>query len=115
MSAHETSEHYEATSFEGRLLLPDRVQAMASDLFDQLLATGGPEQKSIIFCARDQHADAVAIAMNNRYAAWCVENNRRPAEPYAFKCTAASHGADYIQGRTSPTRRVRPRCSSSST
>ncbi len=89
-------ERYEATQFEARLLLPDRVEAMAGDLFDRLLETGGPEQKTIVFCARDQHADAVAIALNNRYADWCAANGRKPAQPYAFKCTAASHGAEYL-------------------
>src|SRR5205809_972128 len=43
-----------------RLLLPDRVLAMCQDLFHYLLDTGGPEQKTIIFCARDRHADDVA-------------------------------------------------------
>jgi len=38
---------YDATDFEERLLLPDRVQAMCQDLFAQLLATGGPEQKTL--------------------------------------------------------------------
>jgi len=87
---------YAATSFEDRLLLPDRVDAMARDLFDYLLATGGPEQKTIIFCARDRHADAVANALNNLYAAHCAHLRRPRLEPYAFKCTAASGGADYI-------------------
>ncbi len=96
LTAAETRERYEAGSFESRLLLPDRVEAMTADLFGLLLATGGPEQKTIIFCARDQHADAVAIAMNNRYAAWRKANGKKPADPYAFKCTAASHGADYL-------------------
>ncbi len=88
--------HYAAQSFEDRLLLPDRVEAMTRDLFQHLLATGGPEQKTIIFCARDQHADAVAIAMNNLYAGWCRQQGRAPAEFYAFKCTAASGGGDYL-------------------
>lgn len=96
LSAAETRERYEAGTFESKLMLPDRVEAMAADLFELLLATGGPEQKTIVFCARDQHADAVAIAINNRYAAWCTANGRKPVDPYAFKCTAASHGADYL-------------------
>ena len=66
-------------SFEDRLVLPDRVSAMADDLFDHLLATGGPEQKTIVFCARDSHADDVAIALNNRYAAWCADNGKQAA------------------------------------
>ena len=52
---------------------------MCRDLFDYLLATGGPEQKTIIFCARDRHADDVAIAMNNLYAEWCKANGKQPA------------------------------------
>jgi len=94
--AAETRAAYVATSFEDRLLLPDRVNAMAQDLFDYLLATGGPEQKTIIFCARDRHADAVADALNNLYAGWCTRMHRPRLEPYAFKCTAASGGSDYI-------------------
>jgi type I restriction enzyme R subunit len=69
---------------------------MAQDLFDQLLATGGPEQKTIIFCARDRHADDVAAAMNNLYARWCAENGQPWREPYAFKCTASVGGAQYL-------------------
>lgn len=96
LTAAEARERYEAGSFEGRILLPDRVAAMVDDLFANLLATGGPEQKTIVFCARDAHADAVAIALNNRYAAWCAEQQRKPAQPYAFKCTAASEGGQYL-------------------
>ncbi len=95
-TAAEAREAYVATSFEDRLLLPDRVDAMARDFFDNLLATGGPEQKTIIFCARDAHADAVATALNNLYADWCARLRRPRLEPYAFKCTAASGGAGYI-------------------
>jgi type I restriction enzyme R subunit len=96
LSVAETRERYEASQFEAKLVLPERVDVMVGDLFDRLLETDGPEQKTIVFCARDQHADAVAIALNNRYAAWCHENGRKPADPYAFKCTAASHGASYL-------------------
>ena len=87
---------YDKTEYEDRLLLPDRVLAMAQDLFQYLLSTGSPEQKTIIFCVRDRHADDVAIAMNNLYAAWCKENGRVPAQNYAFKCTASVGGAEYI-------------------
>lgn len=80
---------YEKNAFEKQVLLPDRVLAMCADLFDYLLKTGGPEQKSIIFCARDQHADDVAAEMNNLYAKWCQEQGRQPLDAYAFKCTAA--------------------------
>ena len=96
LSAAEARERYEAGSFEARVVLPERVDAMVGDLFANLLATGGPEQKTIVFCARDSHADAVAIALNNSYAAWCAALGRKPAQPYAFKCTAASEGGQYL-------------------
>ncbi len=89
-------ERYGAPDIEERLLMPDRVAAMTRDLFEHLVATGGPEQKSIIFCARDRHADDVASAMNNLYAQWCAANGRPRSEAYAFKCTASVGGADYI-------------------
>jgi type I restriction enzyme R subunit len=87
---------YEAPSFEDRLLMPERVAQMSRDLFDYLLASGGPEQKTIIFCARDRHADDVAAAMNNLYADWCAKNGKPRLDPYAFKCTAAVGGAQYL-------------------
>ena len=96
LTTEDAHDRYEATAFENRLLLPERVAAMTDDLFNNLLATGGPEQKTIVFCARDSHADAVAIALNNRYADWCRDNGRKPANPYAFKCTAASEGGQYL-------------------
>ena len=55
---NEVREHYDAESFEALLLMPERVAEMCADLFAHLVATGGPEQKTIVFCARDQHADA---------------------------------------------------------
>src|SRR5438270_131776 len=79
-----------------RLLLPDRVLAMCQDLFKYLLETGGPEQKTIIFCVRDRHADDVAITMNNLYAEWCRNNGRQRLDRYAFKCTASVGGAQYL-------------------
>jgi type I restriction enzyme R subunit len=96
LTAAEARARYEAGSFESRLLLPDRVAAMAQDLFDRFLASGGPEQKTIVFCAGDRHADDVAAALNNLYAAWCAVNGRARLEPYAFKCTASVHGAQYL-------------------
>ena len=87
---------YEKYQFEDKLLLPDRVLVMCQYLFKYLLETGGPEQKTIIFCARDRHADDVAVTMNNLYSEWCRVNGRPRLEPYAFKCTAESGGGDYL-------------------
>ena len=92
----EAREHYGAPRFEDILILPDRVAAMCRDLFDHLAANGGPRQKTIIFCARDAHADAVANEMNNLYAEWSKANGQPPEEHYAFKCTAAVEGQKLI-------------------
>ena len=96
VAVSEMRARYEAASFEARLLIPERVEAMCIDLFALLLQTGGPEQKTVIFCASDAHAGNVAAAMGNLYAQWCKTQNRPPADNYAFKCTAASGGSDYI-------------------
>jgi type I restriction enzyme R subunit len=69
---------------------------MCRDLFDLFLRSGSPEQKTIIFCAGDNHADQVAIELNNLYADWCAQNEQKPLQPYAFKCTAASSGNDQL-------------------
>ncbi len=39
---------------------------------------------------------AVAAGMNNLYADWCSKNKVQRLEPYAFKCTAAVGGSQYI-------------------
>jgi len=87
---------YEAPTFERIIQLPDRVRAMCKDLFNMFLETGGPYQKTVIFCVRDSHADDVASQMNNLYAEWCVKNGEKRVDPYAFKCTAAVGGSQYI-------------------
>ncbi len=96
ITAEQIDELYKRTQFEDRILLPDRVLAMCGDLFKYLLETGGPEQKTIIFCARDRHADDVAVCMNNLYAKWCAGNDKQRLEYFAFKCTAASSGNDQL-------------------
>jgi len=89
-------DRYEKTQYEDRIQLPDRVLAMCQDLFDYLLETGGPEQKTIIFCARDLHASAVAVCMNNLYTRWCAANGKDRLDYYAFKCTAEANGNDQL-------------------
>jgi type I restriction enzyme R subunit len=96
LTAEQIDDLYEKFKFEDRILLPDRVLAMCRDLFNYLLSTGVPEQKTIIFCARDRHADDVAVCMNNLYAKWCADNGSQRLDSYAFKCTAASSGNDQL-------------------
>ena len=81
---------YERYHFEDCVLLPDRVLAMCQDLFNYLLETGGPEQKAIIFCARDRHADDVAVCLNNLYAKSCTDRGKQRLEYYAFKFIACT-------------------------
>jgi type I restriction enzyme, R subunit len=93
----EVRDSYVPRDYDAKLQIPERVAAMCDDLFEYLLETGGPEQKTIVFCAADTHADRVAVQLNNRYAAWCKAEGRARAEPYAFKCTAASEGNRMVE------------------
>ena len=104
VTAEQIEELYRKTQYEDRVLLPDRVLAMCRDLFNYLLATGGPEQKTIIFCARDRHADDVAACLNNLYADWCVAHKKPRREYFTFKCTAASSGNDQLADFRASTR-----------
>jgi len=96
VTREELQELYGKTQFEDRILLPDRVMAMCQDLFKYFLETGGPEQKTIIFCVRDRHADDVATTLNNLYTQWCQAQGKPRLDPFAFKCTAASGGSDFL-------------------
>lgn len=103
LTLEEAKERYEASSFESKLMIPERVTEMCKSLFNYLVSSGGPEQKTIIFCARDRHADNVAIEMNNLYTAWCQNNGKELVDDYAFKCTAAG-GKDYLSELKGSTR-----------
>jgi len=96
ISAEDLKALYAKTEFEDSILLPDRVHAMCRDFFNYMMETGGPEQKTIIFCVRDRHADDVATVMNNLYAEWCRQDGRKRFDPYAFKCTASVDGSQYL-------------------
>ena len=96
VKAEDLKDLYQARDFEADLLLPERIAAMCQDLFERLCEQGSPEQKVIIFCVRDWHADRVALEMQRRYAAWCQQQGRTPKDRYAFKCTATG-GAELIE------------------
>ena len=96
LSVEEAQDHYGAPQIEDKILMPDRVAAMTKDLFEHLLATGGPEQKTIIFCRRDLHAGNVANALNNLYATYCKQQGKPPLDDYAFRCTASVGGSQYL-------------------
>ena len=90
-----TRKEYTGKDFDDELFIDLRTPAMCEDLFKLLCENGGPEQKVIVFCTRDLHADRVAMQMNNLYAAWCRQHGQPRKDDYAFKCTAAA-GADKI-------------------
>lgn len=91
-----TKAEYTGKDFDDELFIDLRTPKMCEDLFQLLCDNGGPEQKVIIFCTRDLHADRVAMQMNNLYARWCKENGKPRKDDYAFKCTAAG-GSDKIE------------------
>ncbi len=93
-----TKDHYTGKDFDDELFIELRTPAMCADLFRQLCEHGGPEQKVIIFCTREIHADRVAQHMNNCYVRWCQERGQTPKDHYAFKCMGGpNNGADLIE------------------
>jgi len=93
-----TKDEYTGKDFDDELFIDMRTPAMCADLFKLLCENGGPEQKVIIFCTRELHADRVAMQMNNLYASWCRANGHEPKEHYAFKCMGGvNNGAEMIE------------------
>jgi type I restriction enzyme, R subunit len=93
-----TKNTYTGKDFDDEVFIEMRTPAMCADLFQQLIENGGPEQKVIIFCNREIHADRVVMYMNNLYTKWCKENNQIIKDDYAFKCMGGSNnGADKIE------------------
>ena len=93
-----TKDHYTGKDFDDVLFVEQRAPKMCADLFALLCENGGPEQKVIIFCNREIHADRVAQHMNNLYVRWCREHEQAPKDHYAFKCMGGTNnGADMIE------------------
>lgn len=94
----QVKQEYNARVFDKDLIVPERARAMSADIFQQLLQHGAnnPEQKTIVFCANDNHADRVATELNNCYAGWCKQNGKQSKSNFAFKCTSESDGGDMV-------------------
>jgi type I restriction enzyme, R subunit len=93
-----TKEEYTGKDFDDELFIELRTPTMCEDLFRLLCENGGPEQKVIIFCTREIHADRVAQHMNNLYVRWCKQRGQEPKDHYAFKCMGGdNNGADMIK------------------
>ena len=93
-----TKDEYTGKDFDDELFIELRTPKMCADLFELLCENGGPEQKVIIFCTREIHADRVAQHMNNSYVHWCRARGQTPKDHYAFKCMGGvNNGADMIE------------------
>lgn len=93
-----TKNAYTGKDFDDELFIELRTPAMCEDLFQLLCQNGGPEQKVIIFCTREIHADRVAQYLNNLYTRWCQKQGQTPKDHYAFKCMGGpNNGADLIE------------------
>ncbi|MBI5618160.1 MAG: DEAD/DEAH box helicase family protein [Gammaproteobacteria bacterium] len=93
-----TKDQYTGRDFDDEIFIELRTPKMCADLFALLCENGGPEQKVIVFCTREIHADRVAQHMNNLYVRWCREQSRTPKDLYAFKCMGGpNNGADLIE------------------
>ena len=93
-----TKDEYTGKDFDDELFIELRTPKMCADLFELLCENGGPEQKVIIFCTREIHADRVTQHMNNLYVRWCKERGHTPKDHYAFKCMGgANNGSDMIE------------------
>ena len=93
-----TKSEYTGKDFDDELFIELRTPKMCQDLFKLLCENGGPEQKVIIFCTREIHADRVAQHMNNLYVSWCKKKGQEAKDHYAFKCMGgANNGSDMIE------------------
>jgi type I restriction enzyme R subunit len=93
-----TKDEYTGKDFDDELFIELRTPKMCADLFELLCENGGPEQKVIIFCTREIHADRVTQHMNNLYVRWCRDRGDTPKDHYAFKCMGgANNGSDMIE------------------
>ena len=85
--------------------MPDRVAAMCRHLFDRLVETGGPEQKTIVSGARDRHADDVAANLNHLYADGAPVIIMPGWSPMPSNARAASAGNAYLADLRGSSRR----------
>ena len=93
-----TKDQYTGKDFDDELFIELRTPKMCQDLFQMLCDNGGPEQKVIIFCTREIHADRVAQHMNNLYVRWCQRQGQTPKDLNAFKCMGGpNNGSDMIE------------------
>ena len=64
---------YTNSDFDYRIILEDRTYEVAQEITAYLKSTGRM-QKTIVFCATEEHAERMRIALNNLNADMCREN-----------------------------------------
>lgn len=55
---------YTNSDYDYRIVIQDRIDAVAKEITDYLKATGRM-QKTIVFCATEEHAERMRVALNN--------------------------------------------------
>lgn len=96
LSIEDTKENYKANSFEKDIALIDRVKLMCKDLFFELQKRDSLNEKTIVFCVRDNHSEFVTREINNLYAQYAKENSLNLIDNFAFNCTTESGGKDFL-------------------
>jgi type I restriction enzyme R subunit len=94
-----TKDQYTGKDFDDELFIKERTPAMCADLFSLLCQNGGPEQKVIVFCTREIHADRVAMQLNNLYVNWCREHDLIPKEHMPQVHGRKNNGSDMNEPR----------------
>jgi type I restriction enzyme R subunit len=90
-----TKDEYTGKDFDDELFIELRTPKMCEDLFQLLCQNGGPEQKVIIFCTREIHADRVAQHMKT-----CMCAGARSAATRRRTTTPSSAWAGRTTART---------------
>lgn len=86
LSYEDLKETYEARHLDKVLIIPTRTKEFAKNFLENLEQTWWYNQKTIIFCANDLHADLVAAEINNLYVS--KVSKAKQIENYAFKFTS---------------------------
>ena len=60
---------------------------MCKDLFFELQKRDSLNEKTIVFCVRDNHSEFVTRELNNLYAQYAKENSLNLIDNFAFNCT----------------------------
>ena len=86
MEESELKDQYESRHMDKILIIPKRTKEFSKSLMKHFEDSGEYNQKTIIFCASDTHADHVAAELNSMYAKLCPKDQQ--VKHFAFKFTS---------------------------